>query len=288
MNNYTAIIIDFLKRHGPSQPVQLRQALNKDTFMASAILSDIVKTSSIKSTMARIGSSPLYYLPEQEETAKSKIFEHLEFLEKKLVNRIKEQLYMMDSTLSVQDRFIIKGCMDFIVPSKISLGGREEIVWRYYSVPEERIKERFFEKREIVQEEKRIVAETPEKVIVPEEKPAVKEVTIKEVMPEDAFATAEKMLKGMNAEIVNKSQKNKSELAMTIKFSNGAIQQNYFVKIHLKKKINESDLSLAYTEGTEKKMPVIFMTNGDMTKATEKSLNKKFGDLMKIVKLNNA
>lgn len=265
MNEYASIVVDFLKRHGPSQPVQLRQALNKDTFMASAILSDVVKSSFIKSTLAKIGNSPLYYLPEQEEIAKSKIFEYMGFLEKKLVNRIKDAEYIMDASLSVQDKFIIKNCFDFLVSYRI----HDEIVWRYYKVPEQKIIERFSEKKQSVEaKEEKIVFMEPQRPI-----------------EENPFLTAENMLKNMNAEITSRSQKNKNESVMTATLKNGSIQQNYFVKIHLKKKINESDLSLAYTEGTEKKMPVLFMTNGDMTKATEKSLNKKFGDLMRIIKL---
>ena len=48
----------------------------------------------------------------------------------------------------------------------------------------------------------------------------------------------------------------------------------YFFLAKNKKKINEADLSLANDSGKKNRSPVLFLSNGEMTKKSEKYLNE--------------
>ena len=47
----------------------------------------------------------------------------------------------------------------------------------------------------------------------------------------------------------------------------------YFVKVRSKKSISDKDIQSAWDEGNKKKLPVLFLTDGSLTKKAEKYLN---------------
>ena len=51
---------------------------------------------------------------------------------------------------------------------------------------------------------------------------------------------------------------------------------DYFCKAKNKKKCNDGDLSSAYLKGQAKKMPVLFITTGEVTKKAENMLENEF------------
>ena len=51
---------------------------------------------------------------------------------------------------------------------------------------------------------------------------------------------------------------------------------DFYVKIKNKKVITPTDLSLAYSEGQLKKLPVLFISNGVLTKKAQENLAKQF------------
>ena len=52
---------------------------------------------------------------------------------------------------------------------------------------------------------------------------------------------------------------------------------NFLVVARGKKKINDSDLNLAYSKGNKLKLPVIFISPGSLTKKAEKYLQENKG-----------
>ena len=52
---------------------------------------------------------------------------------------------------------------------------------------------------------------------------------------------------------------------------------NFLVVARSKKKINDSDLTLAYSKGSKMKLPVIFISPGGLTKKAEKYLEENKG-----------
>jgi len=271
--NFNNIIINYLRTHGPAQPVQLSKALEKDAFTCAAILQEAVSNGVIKQSYGRIGNSNLYYLPEQEEEAKQKLFEYLSIIEKKLVNKVKARAFINQDELSAQERFIIKNLRDFLVPVKVRDGKDERIVWKYYKTSNEVLYQRIFSKP--------LQRTAPKTMTSPE---PVQERVKPKASQTKGLNKAEKYFETIHAIVKDKKivRKN-SETNYVIEVTRG-VNQKYFVKFKDKKKINEKDLSIAYAEGMDKKLPVILLTTGKLT-SNAKEFNKKFGELLKVIQI---
>ena len=69
-------------------------------------------------------------------------------------------------------------------------------------------------------------------------------------------------------------KESESEFIIQVPSSVGSL--TYFCKAKSKKKINDGDLSSAYIQGQSKKLPVLFLTKGELTKKAEGLLEKEF------------
>ena len=59
-------ILDFIRIKGPSLPTQIAKHIGKDSLMASVYLSELASTKKILISWLKVGASPLYYLPGQQ------------------------------------------------------------------------------------------------------------------------------------------------------------------------------------------------------------------------------
>ena len=60
----------------------------------------------------------------------------------------------------------------------------------------------------------------------------------------------------------------------------------YFVKCKDKKNISDADLSLAFGEGQQKKLPVLFLTGGKLSKKAEKYIEDNLKGQITFKKIN--
>ena len=67
-----------------------------------------------------------------------------------------------------------------------------------------------------------------------------------------------------------------SEIDAIVKFSSVVGELDYYCKAKNKKSINDTDLSNAFVQGQLKKLPVLFLMNGNLTKKAEELLNTEF------------
>jgi hypothetical protein len=215
----------------------------------------------------------------------------LNFVEKKLLERVESKSFIPHSELTTQDKFILPGLRDFLVPLKVKYGDSELVVWKHYAVPNEKIMPSISE----------MLKKTVPKVEVPKEKPRETIFERKEVkaevpaggvevpaggveVPAGVFQTrVNGWFSNYNVEIVKSEVKRKGkELEFIIRMKT-PVEQEYYVKCKDKKRISESDITLTYTEAMQKKMPAIFMTSGKVSKKILKTIDKKFGGLVSVV-----
>jgi hypothetical protein len=69
------------------------------------------------------------------------------------------------------------------------------------------------------------------------------------------------------------------EYDFTIRLPSNVGHLNYYCKAKSKAKINDGDLSTAFVHGQIKKLPILFLTVGDLTKRAEDLLNKEFKNM---------
>ncbi|MBI2152046.1 hypothetical protein HYU21_04935, partial [Candidatus Woesearchaeota archaeon] len=60
-------ILEFLNVTGPTIPTKVAKTIKTDIIIASAHLSDLAAQKKIRISSLKLGGSPLYYLPGQEE-----------------------------------------------------------------------------------------------------------------------------------------------------------------------------------------------------------------------------
>jgi len=106
-------VLSFIKANGPSLPIQIAKVMEKDTFFAGAILSDLLAKRAIKITTAKIGGSPLYYLPDQNDKL-SKLYDHLPLREKEAYSLLQEKKVVNDSELQPAIRVALQMLKDFL------------------------------------------------------------------------------------------------------------------------------------------------------------------------------
>jgi hypothetical protein len=68
----------------------------------------------------------------------------------------------------------------------------------------------------------------------------------------------------------------KAEIDLTLAVPSRIGSQEYYCKAKSKGKVNDGDLSSVYVQGQAKKLPVIFITTGELTKKAKEMLSKDF------------
>lgn len=271
-------IINFLRTVGPSLPIDISKKLGIDSLLVSALLTELVKSGKIKESERKIGNSSYYYLQGQEEIVRNKFLQELKYQEKLVLERIKKERFIFNEDLSAQERFFIKNLLDFVTPLRVKIDENERICWKYYSTSLNEIEETIRKSIEIEKEKKEEIKEEVQKELKTEK--IEKIVSLSELEKE-----IEEMLRSFSEIIEKKVVKKNNEINYVVASNTSFGKTSFYVKVKRKQKISESDLSLAFTEGNRKRMPVIFITDGEISKKVENFREKNFGDLLKILRI---
>lgn len=270
MTDYQPVITEFLKNKGASLPVELSKHMDMETYLLNAILSDLVRTGAIKSTFYKIGSSSLYYLSGQEESARARLMINLSIPELKALERMKNARVILESEVTPQERFLIRTSLrDFVFPKEID--GK---VWlRHYSASDYEITRMQAPDMPMLDVKSKTEKKVPAKI-------------------EKAKISVDEFDKKVHSYLIDCGEvfdkvtaKKGKEFDYLLAVDSKMGKQVYFVKAKLKASINESDLSLAYHEGLQKKKPVIFLTNGNLTRKAKKFKEANAGDLLKFIQI---
>ncbi|PIN81454.1 hypothetical protein COV11_02035 [Candidatus Woesearchaeota archaeon CG10_big_fil_rev_8_21_14_0_10_30_7] len=258
----------------PLQPVKLAKELNTTSLVASAMLSDMKSKGKIAISNLKLGSSPLYYLPNKKEQLEN-YSTALNSNEKKAYDLLKEHRILQESTLPPITKFSLTQIKDFAEQIKATFNEQTEIFWKWYSVnnseAEQLIKNLLTPKiKEIIKEEIKkepveIIEKTKSKIIEKKEIPTQKPIT----NFDDEFQNYLDENKISILEILSKRSK---ERDLMIEIPSNIGKLTYFCKIKNKKSITDTDISKAFMQGQSRKLPVLLISNG--------SLNKRAVDLL--------
>ena len=276
MQKQREIIIRFLSRNGPSLPVEVGKELGYNSLLTKAVLIELIDDGVIRQSKRPIGNSLLYYLPGQEGLVKKELFNDLSIPERHALKRLKqEDRSLSEIELTPQERFIIKSLLDFI---DVKLINNQ----KYYSLKgvEQRV-------APIIPKPVTLFAHKP----VPEPEPAPgRPVRIRSSWSEEVKSNT-----GFDNEVTNylerlgqvkvlKVVRRNRETNYVLKM-NEPFPQTFFIKSKNKKRINESDLSLIYTETLKQRMPGLLVTKGDLTSTAKKWMKDNVGDLIKLIRI---
>lgn len=125
-------IIKFLQDNGPSLPVSIGHAIEMDPMIATAITSELIESSKVKTSNMKIGSSPLYLLPGQEEKL-IEFIDNLKTIERQAVEKLKEKKILSDDEQEPATRVALRGIKDFASPFRYN----DKIMWKYAFITDE-------------------------------------------------------------------------------------------------------------------------------------------------------
>ncbi len=126
-------ILQLVQVKGPLLPVDVRSELRIDSMFVGAYLSELIKDGKIKASHAKIGSSPLYYVPGQERYLEQ-LRDYLHPKMKETFDLLKEKKVLRDSNLSEVMKAAVREIKDFAVPLTVN---KKELFWKYHLVPQE-------------------------------------------------------------------------------------------------------------------------------------------------------
>jgi len=273
-------ILELIKIKGPIIPAQISKEINSDILMSSAHLSELSSEGRVKVSNVKIGGTPLYYLPGQEPQLQN-FSDNLHEKERKAYEILKEKKILRDNKLEPVIRVALREIKDFAVPLQVTYQNNKEIFWKWYLLNKEEteslIKPMLTKKEEPI-ETKKI---EPKKEIKPQTKEQIKKEIKERPLRADTTSSFLQELKSYfnrnkinikNEQIIRKN----SEIDFILEIPSTIGSLEFYCKAKNKKRINDSDLSSAYVQGQLKKLPVLFLTKGDLTKKAKEILNAEF------------
>lgn len=275
-----------IKIKGPVIPSDVYTELGMNLLMTSATMAEMVSNNTLKISSVKIGSSPFYFLPGQEEMLQ-RFSKHLHEKAGKAYELLKNKKVLKDSALEPVVRVALREIKDFAVPLKVNYENKSEIFWKWYLLPNQDAQEIIRKELKIKDAKKDETASQKETLFEQpkpkKEKQAIKKTEtepIKKQLPEKPkrlFGNIYDYFNKNNISITNKEINKRmtaGDLIVDVPTPVGKV--TYFCRVKDKKTINDSDLASAFVQGQQEKLPVLFITSGKLTKKAKQMLNKEF------------
>lgn len=124
-------ILEALK-DGPTLPIKIAKQVGGDSVIVGAILSTLIESGSVAISSMKVGGSPLYYIPGQEEKLESFV-DKLNEKDQKTFAMLKEKNILQDDAQDPLIRVSLRALKDFAKQFEIDFEGKRVIFWRFYS-----------------------------------------------------------------------------------------------------------------------------------------------------------
>ncbi|MFT4326211.1 MAG: hypothetical protein ACMXYK_01790, partial [Candidatus Woesearchaeota archaeon] len=137
-------VLALIEQKGPVVPTKITRDLKVDSFIVGAVLSNLVGKKKLILSHARIGGSPLYYLPTQREQL-DRLRQHLNEKNRRAYDLLQERVVLLDETLDPLGRTCLREIKDFSVPFRVSYKGKEMLFFRWHLASPETVKQKIKE-----------------------------------------------------------------------------------------------------------------------------------------------
>ena len=271
-------ILSFIKSKGPTLPVKISGLIGVDILTASAMLSELVSKNELKLTSLKVGNSPLYYIPNQEEQL-DQYLDRLHEKEKPVCQFLKQKSVLRDKDLNPLQQVALRNSKDFAKPLNVKVNGSQEVFWKWHTVSTDETKDLIRKELGYKEPEKKVVKSLQEKQEKLEESRKLTETSErpKKQASEEFHNKVSETFNSEDITIIDSEVVRKnSEIDMVIRIPSAVGKLKYYVKARNKKLSNDKDLSSAYVQGLTKNLPVLFVYTGKLTKKAESMLDNEF------------
>ncbi|RLE46629.1 hypothetical protein DRJ22_01500 [Candidatus Woesearchaeota archaeon] len=278
-----------LARVSPVLPAQVAKALNTNSLMAGAMLSEMTSKGILKVSNLKVGGSPLYFVPGNE-------FQLVNFLgnlspkDREAVLFLKEKKILRDSDLSPLVRTCLRNAKDFALPLDVSFNEKKEIFWKWFllsdkdaeviirdilmpsGVVEDNSSEEKVVKQKVVEENRSVLKEEPKQLVKEKSVSKLKSRPRKRVgkSRQSFWSKVESFFDEHSVEVIEKNSLKRTDFELVVAFDSPFGRIKYFCKALQKAKIKESDLSSAFAKARLKNLPLVFLSNGVLDSGAEK------------------
>jgi len=294
-------ILEIIKRRGPSLPVHIANETELSMLFSSAFLSELLDDKQIEISNLKVGGSPLYYFKDQKSQLENFI-KHLDPKEQEAFEKLRERSLLEDEALEPAIRVALRNIKDFA----FSFEFNRKLYWRIYSIDENQAianlkekSEEHFKSKEIIieepQEEKEEIEFVPkiETIIekrepiqsiieeIPRKQPIENQIEIVSEKPKPKIKETEKefvkniieTLQKEDIELLEESLARKKEYQGRIRINSDLGKIEFFLIAKDKKKVTENDFAVAMQKSQTEKLPILFMSPGELAKRAQAFLD---------------
>ena len=266
-------ILAIIQQKGPSFPVQIARTINISPLFTAVFLSELHDDNKLKTSHMKIGSSSLFYLQGQESKLEDFI-EHLNQREKEAFFLIKNSLVLEDEKQTPVMRVALRAIKDFATPFKITTNNTEKVFWKYHLLADsefdkkvQRVLNPSVDFTELKKGRKaQELEEEQEKKAEEENQEASEPSKPKKKSSSDFPDKIREYLASRDIEILSAILEKKKEFIARIRIDTLFGKQEYYLVAKDKKKINETDLTLALQKAQTEKMLALVLSPGEIDK----------------------
>jgi hypothetical protein len=273
-------IAQLIQKIGPIVPTDISKELGIDSYVISALISEMVRDGLILYSHKKMTTSPLYYLKGQEELVRKRLMPILKIPELNILEYFKNSKLVARENLEPQQRYMVDELKDFITPMVLKINGEEKAFYKHYSISESEVLEKFNKWSQNQKPDSKKANEVNKEELRQKEENA----DANNEQYEKADAASGRFFIKNNLDIVEAATVKKSAEYNFIARQNSGVGQTFFIKYLKKAGINDSDISRAYTAAQSKKMPCIILVTGKMSKKAQE-LIINLGYLVNVIKL---
>lgn len=293
-NKVNQRVLEIVRQRGPLVPSQVSVEVGTSSLIVSAMLSELASLRQVRISSVKVGGSPLYYAPGQED----KLQRYVKYLHEKEVKAyelLKSKMVLQDDVLEPVMRVALRQIKDFAMPLNVQTpDGGVKLFWKWYMLSNGEaepyindILERG-KKEKAAQVAPTLEIATPETQRIAETlKPKGSDVqeTLrvhkpKRTSPVDSGEFVKVVMDyfGSNKiEVLERFEsKRRTEAGFIVSVPSPVGSIKYYCMAKDKKSCNDADLSTAYVQGQVKKMPVLFLTSGKLTRKAAEMLEGEF------------
>jgi hypothetical protein len=231
-----------------------------DPVFASAILSELLGTKQIKISHMRIGSSPLYLIPGQEQKLEDHT-ENLKTIEKEALLKLKENKILTDENEPPSIRIALRNIKDFAIPFK----SQDKIMWKYAFNTEELIK------KPTPQEKK---SQPQNKKQETKENPKIENIFTENKPKPEFLNEVKSFLQKKGIEFVEEIQSEKKEVVAKVNIKSNIGNLNFLAIAKNKRTTSKEEINASIQRAQYHKMPCLLIIRKEPSKSLQKIINE--------------
>ncbi len=175
-------ILQFIKTTGPTIPSKVAKTIKTDILIASAHLADLASQRKVLISKLKIGGSPLYYLPGQEDKLYAFASGNMNPKNLIVLDKLREEKILQEADLELLEKVALRALKDFAVPLQVRTQEGVNLFWKWHLLSKEETNTLITNKLNppapeevpVAQPEPEVIEEKPEpKVEAPEPKQEV-------------------------------------------------------------------------------------------------------------------